>query len=285
MSCKICLSDMCSGGCCNVDYKTLQDISYGLKLRIAELGNNYELRLKEGYSCSPSDFDFQIGSSNRDSISKNGRLLLEYKEVLNLKSVIDQKIKDIYNGAESCLCEKSLCKVKDKAIEIIGVSCYDDCRMDIQVDSSLEEAWINANPYCISKENWEKLLYKVCTDMQVDIAVVKKSCDLVYDIVREYRNCSLDFNIESETLNCEIEFETIKRVNNCEITYQLYRSLRECGISYDLIRRALECGINFDIDLKDKCPMIVTLKDTFRLCDDNYDGERLTDLIYTYSIK
>lgn len=284
MSCRICLNEMCSGGCCIVDYDTLVDVSYNLKLRIAEIGNNYEKRLKEGYSCSPSDFDFKPNSIDRGKLSKTGELIIEYKHISNLLSAINKEITNRYYDIESCIKNKNLCIIKDKALDILGFNCLGECRKDIQVDSSNESEWIDNNPYCVSREKWEELLYRVCNDLKVDITVVKQRCDLVYEIVREYRNCGLDFRLDVTERDCKINYTVLKKVTNCNITYDTYIKLLNCGITHTTIRKALDCGITFGIDKENNCPMIVTIKDTYNLCNDNYDGERLKNIIHTFSI-
>lgn len=285
MSCGICLTDICKGGCCTIEYKQLQSIEYGLKLRVSEIADSYIKRLKEGYSCSPNDFDYNITSNSRNGISKNGELLVEYKEIKNLLSVIQKEIKNLYTNTKSCICKESLCKIKDTAIGILGVSCYDDCRLDLKIDSSNEEDWIANNPYCVSRENWEKLLYRVCNDMKVTLSVVKKRCDIVYDVVAEYRNCDIDYTLDSHILDCTSEFNIIKTDLDCDITFDVYRTLRDCGISFSTISEALNCGITFDIDRENNCPMIVTLDGGYSLCnEDQNDNEQLRNIIRTFSI-
>lgn len=283
MSCNICLNEMCSGGCCDVDYNTLQSIEYNLKVRLAEIGNNYSNRLKEGFSCSPTAFDFTINSIGRGESDEMGKLLLEFKHISNLLLVLRKELRNYYYDVTSCLKNKTLCTIKDKALTIIGVSCYNDCRLDIQVDSTNEGAWIEANPYCVSKEQWEANLYKVCNDLSVDITVVKKNCDIIYNIVREYQNCLLDYALTKTITNCELEYDLLRQDTDCTISYEIFKTLTECGITFDTVRSALRCGITFDIDRENNCPMIVTIRDTYSLCDDGYDGERLTNIIYTFA--
>lgn len=284
MGCKVCLNELCNGGCCDVSYDTLQDIAYNLRLRIAEMGNNYEKRLKEGQSCSPADFDFKAESIERTKLSKSAELIIEHKHLTQLLFVINKEIKNLYNDVDSCLKTKTLCKIKDKALSILGFNCLGECRKDIKIDSTAEQSWIEDNPYCVSREKWEELLYRVCNDLQVSITVVKQRCDLVYDIVREYRDCSIDYNLTKTEKDCRIVYNVLRNDIDCNISYDIFRSLLDCGITYDTIRASLVCGIEFDIDRENNCPMIVTINDTYSLCNDDFDGERLRNIIYQFSI-
>lgn len=285
--CKICLSEMCNGGCCVVDYNTLQSISYGLKCRLAEIGNSYANRLKEGYSCSPSDFDFNAPSIYRTSLSETAKLIIEHKEIKALLYAIDNQVKNIYNSVEKCICDEALCKIKDTALGILGINCLDDCRLDIKVDSSSEEEWITANPYCVSREKWEEHLYRVCNDLQVEITVVKQRCDIVYNIVREYTNCNIEYDITSTNhdQDCQITYEILRTKTNCDISYDIYRNLRDCGITFKTISTAIDCGITFDIDRENNCPMIATISGGYSLCDTEQDqNEQLQNIIYTFTL-
>ncbi len=287
MSCHICLSDICDGGCCDAGYEALQSLQYGLKQKVAEIGDSYSMRLKEGYACKPSDLSIgnTLNTRSRDGISRNGELLIEYKHIKNLLSVIDTELSNLYNNTKSCLCPDVLCKIKDKAIEILGVSCFDECRKDIKVDSTNEQEWIAQNPYCVSREKWEENLYRVCSDMQVSLTVVKKKCDILFDIVKEYQSCDLTYDFDSEFKDCKVEFTLLKIPKDCKITYDIFSTLRNCGISYNLIEKALECGITFDVDRENNCPMIVTLEGGYSLCNEEQDqNEQLRNIIKKFNL-
>lgn len=286
MSCTVCLNDMCNGGCCSISYDDLQNLSYGIKTLISKLGDSYIMRLKEGHSCKPTDFDYSITSKSRDGVSKNGKILIEYKELKNLLYTIDHEMKAKYMDYTSCICNDTLCKIKDKVISILPINCFDECRKDIKIDSTSEQAWIESNPYCVSREKYEELLYRVCNDMEVTLTVVKKRCDLVFDMVKEYQSCDITYNLDPKTLDCKVEFDTIATKINCDITYDVYVVLRSCGITFDTVGKALECGITFDIDRENNCPIIVTLEGGYSLCDNSQDqNEQLRNIIRTFSIK
>jgi len=206
-----------------------------------------------------------------------------------LLDVVEKEIRNIYNDVDSCICTEALCKTKDIALDIVGFNCLNACRTDLMIDSSGEQAWIAANPYCVSRENWEKYIYQICNDLKFDIRIVdfeniKTKCNIVYDIVREYRNCELDFTIEKTEQDCRIQYNTLVTRHDCNITYDTFRSLLECGITYNTIATAHDCGITFEIDSENNCPMIVTLTDRVNVCDLE-EGEtlKLENLIYSFS--
>lgn len=287
MSCPICLSENCESGCCNIGYDILQSLQYGLNVKISDIGDSYSMRLKEGYSCSPNDFtpSHMLGSRSNDGISKNGELLIEYKLIKNLLHTISRELNNLYTDTKSCLCMDTICKIKDKAIEILGVNCFDECRKDIKVDSTDEQEWISQNPYCVSREKWEENLYRVCNDMQISISVVKQKCDILFDIVKEYQNCDITYDFDSEFKDCKIEYSLLSIPQNCDITYHIFSTLRNCGISYNLIEKAINCGITFDVDRVNNCPIIVTIEGGYSLCNTEQDqNEQLRNIIKTFNL-
>lgn len=287
MSCNICLNDLCSGGCCDIDYKTLSGIAYNLRLKIAEIGDNYAERLKEGISCSPKAFDFRSHSIGRTSLSKEAQLIVQYKKLRQLLFTVEKEVKNLYNEVDSCVSSKVICKIKEEAIGILGYNCLNVCRSDVRITTEGLEDWIEANPYCISRESWEKYLYRVCNDMQIEISAVKVRCDLVFDIVRQYRSGATSIgagNLKDDT-DCKIEYQLLAQKLDCGITYDIYKTLHDCGITYDLISQALECGITFSLDRENNCPMIFTVQGGFSLCDSGENqSEQLRNIIKTFSI-
>lgn len=285
MKCDICLSDMCNGGCCNVDYNYLQDIAYELKCKIAELGDSYAMRLKEGYACSPADLDYSIRKISRDSISKNGKLILEYKQIKNLLSAIEYQMKSMYRDYKSCVRSESICKIKDIALDILNIDCYNTCRLDLKVDSNNEQEWIDSNPYCVSREKWEELLYRVADDISMTLSITKQRSDIVYTMTREYKYSDITMDMKSTKKNCKLEFDVLKNTIDCKLSFNVYKRLRDCNISYDTIYKALDCGINFKIDNKTNCPVLFTLKGSHSLCDtENNTNEQLLNIIKLISV-
>ena len=284
--CKICLNDICSGGCCDISYDTLLSLSYGIKTKISEIGDNYAERLREGRSCSPSHFDFKAMSIGRTSLSAEADLIMQYKKLTQLRIAVEKELKNLYHGAKSCVSQFAICKIKDQALDILSFNCLNECRKDLKVTTDDVDEWNAANPYCISRESWEALLYQVCNDLQVEIEVVKQRCDLVYEIVQEYRSCAIDFVLDLTEQDCKIQYDLLVNTVDCNITFDIFQTLLDCGISYNLVRTALECGITFDISKKDRCPMIVTLEGGYSLCDSGEDqNEQLRNIIHTFSIK
>jgi len=276
---------MCNGGCCSVDYDYLQSIAYELRCKIAEIGDSYTMRLKEGYACSPSDFDYSIRKISRNGISKNGEILIEYKQIKNLLSAIEYQMKSMYRDYKSCICSETICKLKDNALNILNIDCYNTCRLDLKVDENDEKEWTDANPYCVSREKWEELLYRVCSDMEITLTVVKKRCDIVYSIHSEYQSCDIEFDLESHVKDCNIEYDILRSNKDCNITFDTFSTLRSCNITFKTIADALDCGISFDIDRENNCPVIVTLEGGYSLCNTEEDqNEQLRNIIRTFSV-
>lgn len=278
---------MCSGGCCDVSYSTLTNLAYGIRTEISRIGDNYAERLKEGRSCSPSAFDFRSQSSGRTKLSKEADLILQYKKLKQLLFAVEKEIQKLYTDVDSCISSSTICNIKDQVLGILGFNCLNDCRKDLRVTTEGLDAWIEANPYCISRESWEELLYRVCNDMEIELTAVKVRCDLVFDIVRQYRNGTSSVGVGDlkDDTDCKIEYDLISEIQDCTITFEIYRLLRDCGITYDLIRTALECGITFDIDRENNCPMIFTIEGGYSFCDSGENqSEQLRNIIKTFSL-
>lgn len=284
--CQICLNDQCDSGCCELSYSVLQDLVYGIKKEIARIGDNYANRLKSGYSCSPTDFEFRGNSHTRDKLNEGASLILQYKKLSQLLFALNKELKNSYFENESCVLSKTVCNLKDQALSLLGFNCLGQCRQDIMVSTEGLEQWIETNPYCVAREKWEELLYAVCDEIQVSIEVVKHACDIIFEIQQEYKNCAIDFTVDLTEKDCRIQYELLVRDVDCSITFELFKELLDCGISYNLIRTALSCGLSFDIDRTDNCPMIVTMTGTYSLCDNTeQQSEQLKNILTTFTIQ
>lgn len=284
--CQICLNDQCNTGCCELSYSVLQDLVYSLKKEIARIGDNYANRLKSGYSCSPADFDFKSNSHSRNTLKEGASLIVNYKKLSQLLFSLNKELKNSYNEVESCIEEKSICKLKDQALSLLGFNCLGQCRQDLYVSTDGLEDWIESNPYCVAREKWEELLYSVCDEIQVDIEVVRQSCDIIFDLQQEYKNCLIDFTLNLSEKDCKIQYNLLRRDLDCNISFNLFKELLDCGISYNLIRRSIECGLSFEIDRTDNCPMVVTLTGKYSLCDNTeQQSEQLKNILRTFTIQ
>lgn len=162
-------------------------------------------------------------------------------------------------GLKPCLSEHNLQLTYEELKGLIKLSCTRDTKSSLSVDSSQKSKWIEKNPWCVAREQWEKLAYQVCDDLKIKVTTKEVACDLAYTITAEEVDCTLAYAVEAFRKDCSIDFditeETWKK-SGCKTPYEECKRLSDCGISFDIITGLNKCGIEIRYDYKDKCPSI-----------------------------
>jgi len=176
-----------------------------------------------------------------------------------LKLIEDEKL-NINFGGKGCLdCDK-LQSISEK-IRRITATCEKSIRKNLFVDNSMEEKWIAQNPYCVAREKWEELAYRVCAEFKIDIESIEEKCDITFEIVRSlipcdlmvslsvYEEvCDLKLEINRTEEECKIDFELLKSEVECDLNFRTYKTLIENNFSYDIIKNIYENGCTIVVD-------------------------------------
>lgn len=238
-----CCTKSCNEVCATFD---INDIIYSIKEKIVEYSISYLNDLKYGFKCKP-DTQFNINK------------LSAQKWVLENLSKF-----------KNCFCNSDLQFIKEDIQTT--VNCKPKCKLDLIVDDSNIQEWNVNNPYCISKELWETLVYKVCGELSMDIDI-STACNLIFDIyteekqcliveqisVKNNEQCSIDFKpIITKKEDCKIEFKKLIEENkNCDLTLHKYTKLiNQCNLDYDIINSIYSC--NLKIQFKNNKPYLYT---------------------------
>lgn len=193
----------------------------------------------------------------------------------NYLRVLEDEYRKISLGGEPCIDCKDLQTLSER-VRKLSASCNLDMRRDVIVDLSGEEAWIAQNPYCVSREDWERLAYIVCAEFKLDIVLtevgedcdldlevtrVEQMCDITFEIIRKIipcdimialsireEMCDLSLTVTRTEEECELDFNILISEVECDIDLETYIKLVECNLSFDVIKTVYENGCSFEID-------------------------------------
>lgn len=223
MSC--CLN---SKECYSVDYRELENLSYNITVKLSKLADYKMNNLMYKYECP-----------------KN--LEKDFKKLTRYKDALDRFRLSLLKGYKTCLSECELQSLKERILDYIP-KLQKGCRLDVIVDDSNAEQWIENFPECVSREPYEKLKYYSCEPMKFKVAIVeeKRDCEACEDI-------KFNVSIKNEE-SCELGYKAIIENLDCDIKYDVYLKALECGISYEYIVETLKCGhtISYNVE-QDKC--------------------------------
>lgn len=247
-----CCIKSCNGVCATFD---IDDILYSIKEKISEYSKSFLDDLKYGFKCKP-DTQFNINK------------LSAQKWVLENLSKF-----------KNCFCDSDLQIIKEDIQTT--VSCKPICKKDLIIDDSLVLEWNKNNPYCISKELWETLVYKVCGELSIkvdistacnlifDIYTEEKHCDLINSIsIKNHEKCELDFKAQiTKKDECKLEFKKLIQIHpKCNLTLHKYTKLiNECNLNFDIINEIYNC--NLKVQFKNSTPYLYTKSSNYCIQD------------------
>lgn len=174
--------------------------------------------------------------------------------------VLDDEYENIVLGGKPCLDCNKLQRLAEKT-RLLSLSCDTSDRKDQKTDSSAEAAWIAKNPYCVSREKWERLAYKVCGDLKLSLSSVEAVCDITFELIRKLipcdimvsiavykQQCDLDLHINRTEEECDIDFEILSTETTCDLDLKTYKTLIANNMSYDVIRNVYENGCTLELN-------------------------------------
>jgi hypothetical protein len=274
LNCSVCITQELS--CCvNHGIYELDSLLYDVRQQILSLAEKLNNFAKYGYSR----FD------QYNNLKKFSALKAQ-------KDTLENHIYSLKKGLEPCLSCNQIQLIMENIRSTIP--CDIIIRKDIDNDTSNKESWNKSNPYCVSREKWEELVYRVCDDLGFDIKVISFKnlcditfetsinplfCDIIFDIRKRKKECELNYNIKISEKNCKLDFKILKESTSCDLDYETYRKLINCKLTSKIIKDVYSCDMKLVLDKdREDCAILFTTAGTgINLCDMNINIE--TNLI------
>ena len=271
LDCDVCIVEDLA--CCsNHSVNTIDDLIYSIDDSIAQMGK--ELLYFELYG-------YRIGEC------KN---LDKYVQLKTQREVLKKYMVSFLKGATTCLKCKELEIIIENVKKVLGHQCFVFTRKDIEIDSSNKSEWDRNNPYCVSREKWEELAYRVCGDLGFNLEVIDLStaceitfntvitpqfCDIIADIKVEKQNCELTSTLTIEEEKCEFDYNILVTSTSCNLSYKLYKELLSCNLTSKIIREVYDCDMSLKINKENpSCAVLVTVTGMeLNLCDFNIETQ------------
>jgi hypothetical protein len=202
------------------------------------------------------------------------KLLVLKKSISRHKNRLLRSV-NLNKVSKSCISDKKVQKIFEQAKHLLGIGYSPEKSLHyilasnipvledgLIIDSSNLNSWLVEYPYCAPIELWEKLAYRICGKLNIDIVVEEIKCNLTYDIIKESlplevlsglsignitkRNNILNKRSSDE---CKLDWEILVEEQDCDIDYDVYISLVEqCNLTYDIVAEAYKCGLSFKLD-------------------------------------
>lgn len=250
-------------GCfCNLNY---DELIYSSKYTLNFLSKEEIKKLFWKYSC-----DIEVTEKINE--------LLIYLDILN------QEFINTSLGGFSCLncCDEQ--HLKEKVLSLLR-QCDTNSRFDFIKDTSSVDKWIINNPFCVSREKWEKFAYRVCGILNLEIKSTEVVCDITFDIVKKIlpcdvilaisvyeQVCNLGLSISRDEKECKLDFKILKNEIPCDLTFNIYKKLIACNLSFDIIKTIYTNNCSLEINDEGDA-VLVTQYNSYKLKDLSFVGE------------
>lgn len=257
----------------------LDRLIYGIKYTLEKLSGEVVKSFEFGFSCD---------KNAKSKIETLNAYLLVLQNETNILSL----------GGEACLKPYYLQSLAEK-VRKLTLSCDLSERKDQIVDRSKEHEWIIQNPYCVTREKWEKVAYTICDTLKLDVKVTKdseKDCDLKINVLSEEEVCNLSFEVVRTIIPCDIilaisvykqvcdlnlevsrteeecrlDFNILAEQVNCDLDLQAYNQLVDCNLSFDIIKTVYENGCSFEVQGAEV--LLSTMMNKYPLSKLNFTG-------------
>ena len=241
----------CHCDCYNCGYSLweLDALLYNLKLELIKLSEDNLPFLK-----------FKYKKSTDEEIVKISFYIYSLQYVTNRLSA-DRTV---------CLCPDELGKLYSKAEETLGSikNIYElEDRKDVTIDLTKELEWIKNNPYCSSREDWERLSFVLCRDLKVEITATELKCNFTFDVVKEEitcdvltalsiaeKACKLNVIIKRTDEQCKAEWKVFLEQYPGTINFKTYKSaLNNHNLTFEAIKAIYDAGLTLGLNKLGTC--------------------------------
>ena len=149
-------------------------------------------------------------------------------------------------GGEGCLKPNQLAYLESFLLQQ-SKKCRTVNRSDLSVDTTSLDSWVDMNPFCVSRETWEKRAYQICVGLSLDLKSTELVCDLAMDIVSKSGTCDIVLALKAKAEICDVLQLDLKKVceEDCQLSFDLLKSeCEQCDINLSTYTRCIqECGL------------------------------------------
>jgi hypothetical protein len=212
------------------------------------------------YQCKSS---LDVLAEKRVNSRKYGTPFNAHDKIKQLESylpIFEDERFNILSGGKECLTCDKLQLLAEKTRKITA-SCEKSPRRNLKVDTSGVDKYIVGNPYCVSREKWEELAYRVCREFKLELTSVETKCDITFELIRKLipcdimvsiavykQQCDLGLKVTRNEDECKLDFEILTSEVPCDLDLKTYKTLIDNNFSYDIIRNVYENGCTIELD-------------------------------------
>lgn len=250
--CTIC--DDCEN-CYSPTLFELRDLMYSIDCKIANYATARNKEAMWGYGKKPT-----ISFKDIKRLGEYKRVVKRYYHNLRIKT-------------DQCLCPSELQTVKDKILGLVDIRCCTAAdRSDIFTDASGFDAWVVANPGCVTYNVWGQSACNINPEFEILVTKISNKCELFFDVFVKYEGreevakliamvekakCEMKVNITlRKTSQCKKDFDILIKKHDCKFSLETYVKLLECNMSFQLIAELKKCGYEVGYNVKKQCPEV-----------------------------
>lgn len=224
----------CPDVCSIHDVKKLDELLYGLNVRLSELSYKKVQNLFYGY-YKGFDLDTEI---NKITVLR--------------KAILRHKL-GYYISEGSCICSDNLQRIIEKVIKEIGKASCPSVRKDVQIDDSGLEAYLMTKPACVSYDTWNKFARGLCGEIGFTLTAEKEICDITFDISTEVIPCNLLYTLSIYKEMCDLGYKVNRTDDECKIDFDILAE-RHCNLNLSFKDfKTLVKDCNMSLNTIDQC--------------------------------
>ena len=260
--------------CYDLDIEKIREYIYGIDKKISEYNQSSICISDWGYACKPVTLE-------------------QFEKLMIFREYINHYYQSLKLNCDFGICPNEIQKILEVTSKLIDLNFHiNEDFSNVKIDDSQFDEWVLNNPYCVSYEDWEKCLIKICPKVGIEVTDVKAVCNFMYGIISTQITCiekllyTFDvielarknkcFDISINTNNCKLDYETIVEKHKCDLDFNTYISLINCNLSSKAIDNLLESNLDLGFDSKNNNPIVYLNGNSYNLTDikvtlKNYD--------------
>lgn len=226
-----CCTPKCEKSCYNIDINQITGLINGISMFYDRQGEQKKAKLYYNFGKGVDEHLLKELSFYKD-------YLIKYKERL-------------IREAQQCVCPEEIQIVIERVIDIVPKELCGESFEDLVVDDSNFDAWLIENPNCSGAAEWEKLSYKVCTGLGLQVKLTpEKQCKITFDISRNLISCELLYAINIVNQACRLGYEVKRTKEECKLDWKLLLNRVDCNLSLHQYSQLIDKGLTYDIILQ-----------------------------------
>ena len=176
---------------------------------------------------------------------------------------------------EVCLCPEEISKLYSNSVSLLKEvkNTRKSNKKDVVIDEENEIVWIKNNPFCSSREQWERLSHIVCEKLDVKITVTEIKCDFTFDVVREEITCDVLTGLSVAETACKLGVIPKRTEAECKAQWKVFiesfpggpdfktfkTALKTHNLTYESIKAIYEAGLTLGLNKIGTCTLKTAL--------------------------